>query len=264
MTQLVSNYVEVCSTPLGKYNELPVDLILQAAALLSAKEQLYETQSVKKSHKRPCKVEGCQHRSARYGLCGKHGGKEKCKHPGCNKFEYKAGLCQLHGGPKWRYKKPCLAPGCQLAAYRRGLCSRHGGVDKCCVPGCEKMIEVGAIVWPIEIRKLLTLSPIQLMPVTPVLEAPPDRAVVACLKPTALPTAINLIKQVIYVTIFKTTHLCTYVHNLLPRRVMTLKSDTVNKDILNIKIYTIHIKCTFIRHKLSLSIFLLSSVKYIF
>jgi hypothetical protein len=77
-------------------------------------------------------------RSARYGLCGKHGGKERCKHPGCEKFEYKAGLCQLHGGPKWRYKKPCLAAGCELAAYRRGLCSRHGGVDKCSVPGCDK------------------------------------------------------------------------------------------------------------------------------
>ena len=127
--------VEDCLTPLERYNELPVDLILHAAALLSAKEQV---NTIKKSHKRPCKVEGCSLRSARYGLCGKHGGKERCKHPGCDKFEYKAGLCQLHGGPKWRYKKPCLTPGCQLAAYGRGLCSRHGGVDKCCVPGCGK------------------------------------------------------------------------------------------------------------------------------
>ena len=145
MALIEQKEAEICSTPLLRYSELPVDLILHAAALLSSNEpqaalDVMDSSSdiVKKSHKRPCKVSGCLHRSARYGLCGKHGGKERCKHPGCGKFEYKAGLCQLHGGPKWRYKKPCLTPGCTLAAYRGGLCSRHGGVDKCSVPGCVK------------------------------------------------------------------------------------------------------------------------------
>ena len=209
MNQLVSNYVEVCSTPLGKYNELPVDLILHAAALLSAKEQLNEIQSMKKSHKRPCKVEGCQHRSARYGLCGKHGGKEKCKHPGCNKFEYKAGLCQLHGGPKWRYKKPCLAPGCQLAAYRRGLCSRHGGVDKCCVPGCEKNDRGGGYCMAHRDTQVVNVVSDSTDASDASIGSPPDRAVVACLKPTALPTAINLIKQV-YTLPYSRLHTCAH------------------------------------------------------
>ena len=261
----MSNYVEVCSTPLGKYNELPVDLILQAAALLSAKEQLYETQSVKKSHKRPCKVEG-YNIALRMGCAVSTVERRNANIQVAISLNIRLVYVSCMVGPSGVIKKPCLAPGCQLAAYRRGLCSRHGGVDKCCVPGCEKNDRGGGYCMaPSDTQVVNVVSDSTDASDASIGSSTGSLTVVACLKPTALPTAINLIKQVIYVTIFKTTHLCTYVHNLLPRRVMTLKSDTVNKDILNIKIYTIHIKCTFfIRHKLSLSIFLLSSVKYIF
>ena len=72
-----------------------------------------------------CKIEDCNEKSARWGLCTKHGGVAKCKKVGCSKNAQGCGFCAAHGGG---YR--CKVQDCTKYNQGGGYCMAHGGRGK--------------------------------------------------------------------------------------------------------------------------------------
>ena len=98
----------------------------------------YKKKIVKRPQK-PCKVEGCEILTARYGLCSQHGGATKCKVELCFKVDRGAGFCTQHDPTGAQVlAKECKIDDCMAESTRWGLCPEHGGVAKCKWERCTK------------------------------------------------------------------------------------------------------------------------------
>ncbi|KAL3667793.1 hypothetical protein V7S43_007344 [Phytophthora oleae] len=97
---------------------------------------------IRKTHTRPCQVEGCKNLAVSRGCCVRHGGGSRCTVAGCCKRAKLYQRCFQHGG-----FKTCTEPGCTKKAKRYGHCWSHGGGRICEIPGCTKVSTQGGLCW---------------------------------------------------------------------------------------------------------------------
>ena len=102
-------------------------------------------ESIQKSARIECSVEGCSYKAADSGTCKtKHKGYNLCKEEGCTNQSKKGGVCYIHGAKVKR--KTCNHEGCTNGAIRKGVCQRHGAKRKTCKhEGCTNNVIQGGV-----------------------------------------------------------------------------------------------------------------------